>query len=89
MAADLGDRAKDKISGFIGIVTAHTRYLESCDQVFLRPEKLDEKGALQKGEWFDSPWVEVIKVGVFKPTAVVQTASGTRLSGGPNRPHSR
>jgi len=86
MSVELGDRVKDKISGFVGIVVARTEYLESCDQVLIRSEKLD--GGDPKSHWFDVPWVEVIKKTVHKPTAAVM-AGGKRVSGGGNRPHPR
>lgn len=83
---ELGDRVRDKISGFTGIVVARTEYIESCDQVWIRPEKLGANGELQKAEWFDAPWVEVVEKGVYQPKAVVE-AAGKRLSGGPAREH--
>lgn len=84
---ELGDRVEDVISGFTGIVTARTKYLESCDQVAIRPEKLGDKGELLKAEWFDAPWVKVVKKGIHKPKAAVETPAGKRVSGGPARDH--
>jgi len=31
----LGDRAKDPVTGFVGIVTTHQRHLTGCDTVWL------------------------------------------------------
>jgi hypothetical protein len=87
MEIELGDRVKDKISGFEGIVVARTQYLESCDQVLIRSEKLE--GGETKSAWFDVPWVTVTKKQVHKPTAAIESASGERRSGGGVRSHSR
>lgn len=48
----LGDKAKDSISGFEGIVTGHATYLHGCIQLLLTPEKTNN-GALLEGHWFD------------------------------------
>ncbi len=34
----LGDRVKDAISGFKGLVTSHSRHLTGCDTVWLTSE---------------------------------------------------
>ena len=55
----LGSKAKDIITGFTGIVTAHAEYLTGCDQYCLKPQDLDKDGGMKKGVWFDVEQIEV------------------------------
>jgi len=50
---ELGDKAKDIITGYEGIVMAKARYLTGCDQILLTPDHLDKDGKRIDGEWFD------------------------------------
>ena len=61
----LGVIAEDKITGFKGIVTAHVKYLTGCDQYCLRP-KVNDKGELQEGMYFDGGQLEVIGEGILE-----------------------
>jgi hypothetical protein len=62
---ELGDRAKDVISGFEGIVIGHSRFLYGCDTVGLKPQGLHD-GKPISAQWFDINQVEVIKAGEVK-----------------------
>lgn len=48
----LGSKAKDKVTGFTGIVTGHAKYLTGCDQYLLNPE-CEDPGKYPEGKWFD------------------------------------
>lgn len=48
---ELGRKARDKITGFEGVITGRAQYLTGCDQYVLVPGIKD--GQLQKSEWFD------------------------------------
>ena len=76
MTIKLGDKAKDKISGFTGIVTAEFKYLNGCIRLQLEPDKLDKDGKVQDGRVFDIEQVAIVKAGVH--------ATGNP-SGGPRR----
>lgn len=52
-AIALGARARDKITGFEGIVTATASYLTGCDNVLLTPDKTGEGGKRLNTEWPD------------------------------------
>lgn len=54
----LGVKAKDKITGFEGVVTGHADYLTGCDQYLLSPT-VDDKGGKREGAWFDDQRLEV------------------------------
>jgi hypothetical protein len=62
----LGDLAKDKISGFTGIVTARTEWLNKCVRVQLSPDKLQKDGTVIDSQTFDEEQVEVIKQAAIK-----------------------
>lgn len=49
----LGEFYKDRITGFEGIATARTEYLNGCVSVLLQPESLDKEGKIAEHEWFD------------------------------------
>lgn len=57
----LGDLARDRISGFEGVVIARTEWLRQCDRYTLAPTKLDEKGRPQDPATFDEGDIEVIE----------------------------
>jgi len=48
----LGWTAKDKITGFQGVITGRCEYLTGCNQILLSPP-VDEKGAARDGHWYD------------------------------------
>jgi len=60
MAIELGSKARDKISGYEGIVTARTRYLSGCDRLAVQG-KVDKDGKVPDAQYFDEPMLEVIE----------------------------
>jgi len=73
----LGQKARDKITGFEGIIVGRVHYLYGCDQLCLSPPAKD--GKINCSEWFDEGRVEVIGPGVTPQE--VQAGE----PGGPNR----
>lgn len=63
MNITLGQKAKDKITGFEGILTAKCEHLYGCDQYCLMPT-VDKDGKAQDGKWFDDGRIEIIGAGV-------------------------
>ena len=53
MSVRLGNRAKDSITGFEGIVTARSEYLYGCVRVLIEPRSLTGEGKPIEGAWFD------------------------------------
>ena len=74
---ELGDLVKDRISGFSGIVTARSEYLNGCISVLVSPTNLDNDGKKIKGIWFDDVQLEVEEQKAF--------GSLERATGGPER----
>jgi hypothetical protein len=62
----LGKRIYDRITGFSGIATAVTHYLNGCTRVCIQPQALKEEGGgTMSDEWFDSQQIKVLKSGHF------------------------
>jgi len=59
----LGQKVKDKITGFEGIVMATAQWLTGCDQCIVRPQMLKD-GKTIESEWFDEARLEVIEGGI-------------------------
>lgn len=74
---ELGKKARDKITGFEGIIVCRCTYLTGCDQYGLVP--LAKDGVIKSSEWFDEGRIEVIGDGV----ALAEVQS--KKKGGPNR----
>jgi hypothetical protein len=72
---NLGDRLKDKITGFTGICVYRTQWINNCNVYGLQPESLEEKGAPRDRHQFDEPQLERLEVSVHQPY---------RETGGPN-----
>lgn len=70
---ELGKKARDKITGFEGVITGRAQYLTGCDQYVLAPPAKD--GVASRGEWFDEGRLEVTGEGV-DPKDVAGPAPG-------------
>lgn len=72
----LGDRVKDKVSGFQGVAVARHTYLAGCDRISIQPP-VDKDGKLPDSMTFDEPHLELVE------PAVVH--DGPRGVGGPEK----
>ena len=61
---DFGDLAKDRISGYTGIVVAKTEWITGCGRVTLQAQELKD-GKPVDGIACDEEMIEVIKENVF------------------------
>ncbi len=86
MPIKLGDKAKDTISGFTGIVTGEFNYLNGCVRLQLEPDKLDKDGKRQDGCIFDIEQLVLVKAGVHK---VKNPSGGPRDNPAPRTTPSR
>lgn len=55
----LGDKVRDTITNYSGVVIAETRWLHGCTRVGVQAEELHE-GKLIEPEWFDVNRVELV-----------------------------
>lgn len=58
MNIQLGQKVRDKITGFAGTVTGHCEYISGCNQTLVVPGT-KEDGSLIGAEWFDDQRLEV------------------------------
>ena len=76
MQFELGVTAKDKITGFKGILTGYASYITGCDQYLLAP-KAKKDGSVGEGKWYDENRLEVMKV----KKVTLKTGKGTNDNG--------
>jgi hypothetical protein len=74
MQIQLGDRVKDKVTGYTGIVVARTEWLNGCVRITVQNEKLKD-GQVQPDFTFDEFQLTLLKGKVV--------TSGGRETGGP------
>lgn len=75
---NLGKKARDKVTGFEGVITGKVYYLYGCAQYCLVPKA--RNGKLGESEWFDIGRVEV-----FENDRISQEDVIADKPGGPNR----
>lgn len=56
-----GDRARDKISGFSGIVTCMSTWINGCVRAYVQPEEVKKDGGLPEGVSFDVEQLDVLE----------------------------
>jgi hypothetical protein len=81
MTVQLGDKVRDRISGFEGIVIGITEYLYGCRRPFVQPTTLTSDGKPLGAEAFDEPQLEVLERSSFQPVAENEPAP--TKTGGP------
>jgi hypothetical protein len=59
MKIKLGDKVKDKLTGFEGYVNAKAEYLYGCTQVEVQPP-IDDNGNWVKSKWIDEPQLDKV-----------------------------
>ena len=62
---ELGDKVKDKVSGFSGIVVAITQYLTGCDRALV------DAGCDKDGKMREAENIDVLTLRIVKKQAVV------------------
>ena len=66
-APKLGDRARDRVTGLVGIVTATTQWISGCNRVLIQPEQLHD-GKPIEGTWVDDDMAELVDEAAITPT---------------------
>ena len=59
----LGQQAKDKVSGFKGILTGRASYITGCDQYCIAPT-VGKDGEVKDGRWFDEGRIQITGKGI-------------------------
>lgn len=65
-----GDKVKDLVSGYTGIATSVTRFLNGCDRVCVCPP-VKEDGSFQDERWFDATQCEIVQAAAIQPNPAV------------------
>ncbi len=72
---NLGDKARDNITGYSGIVTARAEYLTGCRQYLIQSQSISSDGELLNSYWYDEDRMEdVVEESI--PVAVSPTLVG-------------
>jgi len=66
---------RQKVTGFTGIVTSHSKHLSGCDRLWIEPP-VDDNGKLRDGQWADIDMVEIVSASVIAPVVYVRQAPG-------------
>lgn len=56
----LGDTVKDTVTGFTGVAVARTKWLMSCDRIYVQP-KVNKDGENSKAQEFDLKQLVITK----------------------------
>ena len=80
---ELGDKVRDRVSGFEGIATVHAMHLTGCDRLWLDPS-VDKEGKKVDGMWVDIDMLEIIK-----PNVIERISYTRKTPGGIDLPRSR
>lgn len=71
---NLGDLVKDRVTGFKGILTAETRWLNGCVRMNVQPQGINKDGKPFEAQSFDVEQLDLVKA---------QVAPASQPSGGP------
>ena len=63
----LGQKVKDKVTGFTGIAISRVEYLNGCVQFCIKPEMV-KKGEMPEGQYIDDMQLEVVGRGLSIPS---------------------
>ena len=71
---ELGQEAKDKVTGFEGTLTGMARYITGCDQYCITPQA--KEGKILDGHYFDEGRIEITGPGITKASVASETPGG-------------
>ena len=75
MEITLGNKVRDKVTGFTGIATAKVEYINKCVQFCVKPP-VGKDGKMVDGEYIDIEQLEVVSKG---------KSINAKATGGPQR----
>lgn len=84
MKIQLGDKVKDKVTGFVGIAVAETKFLNGCRRFGVQSDRLKD-GLPTDASWFDEPQLTIVKSGVVESASQEQRENGGPMSFVPKR----
>jgi len=78
MSIKFGSKVKDKITGFIGIVTGKASYISGCSRILVEPP-IDKDKKMREAEWIDENRIETVDNSIIKLDDIIKTS-------GPGKP---
>jgi len=66
MRIELGDKARDTVTGFEGICTCRSEYISGCTRIALQPPT-DAEGKIPEPGHFDEPMLQVVTKRLIEP----------------------
>lgn len=79
----LGDKVKDSITGFEGIVIGVSTWITGCDQYCVAPKA--PKGDYKESVWFDEGRLKVVGKGINKNQVKAKKNGGPRTESMPRK----
>lgn len=64
VSISLGNKVRDRVTGFTGIATSKVEYLNGCVQYCIMPAADKKTGKVEDGRYVDSQQIEILGVGV-------------------------
>lgn len=64
MQINLGDKARDLVTGFEGICVARTQWLNGCIRCTIQPQGLDTGGKVMDTQTIDEPQLHLLQIAV-------------------------
>ena len=89
MNIKLGNKVRDSITGFTGIVTSRTDYLFGCVHVGVTPDSLDKDGKPMDCQFFDEQRILLVESSKPKVSqdSVAKSGGPAILGRAPDRRH--
>jgi hypothetical protein len=81
---NLGDKVRDRISSYEGVMIARCEYLTGCAQIGIKPQGMKTDGGTHDLLYFDEPFVELVEKNVVQPVEPRDADAG-----GPAQPMKR
>lgn len=73
----LGQKVKDKVTGFTGIVIGKAEYLTGCNQYGVQP-KVTKEQKVDSAIWFDEGRLEIVGPGIAPKEVAAKKKGGPR-----------
>ena len=64
---EMGDKVREKITGYTGLITGQHRWITGCDQFTISPEGLDKNGVPIQSHVIDEGRLEIVPTKKPKP----------------------
>lgn len=81
---ELGDKVRDRVTGFTGICIGITTWLYGCRRIAIQPQELKDHSVID-AQSFDEPAIEVVEKSVIIPYPEEETKAAAARPGGPHR----